>query len=174
MAFPANPTDGRAMRLASARRALEGSSVKVTMLLADSAQVAGGKLFILGGGWSVIGPDPAPTAIAIKIEVPWDQANRRHRLTLSLLDADGRVATTQPEPGGQLQPLAVLDGEFEVGRPVGLLPGTPIDAPVALSIPPLPLNPGSRYAWKLEIDGHSNDDWHVSFTTRPAAARLAG
>jgi hypothetical protein len=30
--------------------------VKVTMLLCDSAQVADGKLFILGAGWSMIGP----------------------------------------------------------------------------------------------------------------------
>ena len=45
------------------------------MMLADSAQVSEGKLFILGGGWSVTGP-PAPSAIALHVEVPWDQTNR--------------------------------------------------------------------------------------------------
>ena len=33
------------------------------MLLADAAQQLGGKLYILGGGWSVTGPQPAPSAI---------------------------------------------------------------------------------------------------------------
>src|SRR5213594_576499 len=61
--------------------------MKVTMLLADSAQAVNGKLYILGGGWSIIGPDPAATAIAIKIDVPWDLANRSHTFRLALLDA---------------------------------------------------------------------------------------
>jgi hypothetical protein len=40
------------------------------MMLADAAQVANGKLFILGGGWSVTGPEPSPSAIVLKIAVP--------------------------------------------------------------------------------------------------------
>ena len=42
--------------------------MNVTMLLADSAQVADGKLYVLGGGWSLTGPDPTPSAVAIKLE----------------------------------------------------------------------------------------------------------
>ena len=34
------------------------------MLLCDAAQVSDGKLFILGGGWSMTGPDPVPSAVA--------------------------------------------------------------------------------------------------------------
>ena len=45
------------------------------MLLADSAQVADRKLYVLGGGLSVIGPRPQPMGVAIRIEVPWDRAN---------------------------------------------------------------------------------------------------
>jgi hypothetical protein len=41
------------------------------MLLADAAQEAAGKLYILGGGWSVTGPQMPPMAIALKIDVPW-------------------------------------------------------------------------------------------------------
>src|SRR5712692_6126152 len=59
--------------------------MKVTMLLADAAQAVNGKLYILGGGWSVTGPAPSPSAIALKIEVPWDEANTRHKLTLDLV-----------------------------------------------------------------------------------------
>jgi len=43
------------------------------MLLCDSAQVADGKLYILGGGWSVTGPQPVPSAVAIKLEVDWHE-----------------------------------------------------------------------------------------------------
>ncbi|HYT79952.1 MAG TPA: sigma factor [Actinomycetota bacterium] len=35
---------------------LRDRALKVTMMLADAAEVADGKLFILGGGWSVTGP----------------------------------------------------------------------------------------------------------------------
>ena len=147
--------------------------MKVTVLLADSAAVADGKLYILGGGWTQTGPAPVPSAIAIKIEVPWDQANRRHKLKLALLDSDGNPVMAPPTDDGPPQPLAVFEAEFEVGRPPGMLPGTPIDAPLAMSIPPLPLPPGQRYSWNLEINGRSEDDWYLSFSTRPAAARLA-
>jgi len=30
------------------------------MMLADYAQIADGKLFISGGGWSICGPGPTP------------------------------------------------------------------------------------------------------------------
>src|SRR3989304_5729195 len=53
--------------------------MKVTMLLADAAQAIGGKLYILGGGWSVTGPHPTAAAIAPQIEGPWDEANRPPR-----------------------------------------------------------------------------------------------
>ena len=56
------------------------------MLLADFAQVSDGKLTVVGGGWSLTGPDPVPFGIAILIRVPWDQANQRHVMRLELLD----------------------------------------------------------------------------------------
>jgi hypothetical protein len=139
--------------------------MKVTMMLADAAQAVDGKLYILGGGWSLIGPDPTPMAIAIKIEVPWDEANRPHRLKLSLLDADGRPVPV-PTPAGD-RPLE-LDADFEVGRPPGLKPGTPLDIPLAMNLGPLPLRPGQIYVWRVSIDGSTQDDWQVSFSTRPA------
>ena len=63
--------------------------MKATLLLADYAQVADGKLTIVGGGWSVTGPEPAPFGIAILIQVPWDQANTRHSFSVELLDTSG-------------------------------------------------------------------------------------
>ena len=132
------------------------------MLLADAVQAVNGKLYVLGGGWSVTGPEPAPSALAIKIDVPWDEGNKKHRFRLALLDADGRAVTL---PDGQM-PVEVT-GEFEAGRPAGMKPGTPLDVVLALNIGPLVLEPGSRYVWRIWIDEQTREDWEVSFSTRP-------
>jgi hypothetical protein len=140
--------------------------MKVTMLLADAAQAVGGKLFILGGGWSVTNPSTSPSALAIKVEVPWHEANRRHELVISLLDADGRpvMAPAQP-PATEEQPLEIR-GQIEVGRPAGLPEGTPLDSVLAVTIGPLQLQPGGRYVWRLSINGESHEDWQAAFITR--------
>ena len=108
-------------------------------MLADSAQVSEGKLHILGGGWSVTGP-PAPSAIALLVEVPWDQTNRRLEWRLELVDSDGYPVMTPDGEGGE-NPI-VMGGEFEVGRPPGTPQGAPIGLPVALNLSPLPLEGG--------------------------------
>ena len=138
--------------------------MKVTLLLADSAQAVGGKLYILGGGWSMTGPDPTISALAIKIDVPWDETNRRHRLQLRLLDADDRPVMV-PTPTGD-RPVEI-SGDFEVGRPPGLKPGTPIDVALAFNLGPLPLPPDGRFVWRCFIDGQTSPEWEVAFSTRP-------
>lgn len=122
--------------------------MKVTMMLADAAQAVGGKLYILGAGWSVAGPHPPSFAIAVKFEVPWDESNVRHPWRLSLLDEDGRPVVV-PGPVGE-QPL-ILEGHVETGRPAGLKPGTPLDSSMAVTFQSLPLTPGGRYEWVLTV-----------------------
>jgi hypothetical protein len=141
--------------------------VKVTLLLADAAQAVNGKLYVLGGGWSLTGPDPSAMALAVKIDVPWDRANIKHHWRLELLDGDGAPIEVPSAPAGEPRPLRI-DGEFEAGRPAGLKPGTPLDVALALNFAPLPLPPGGRYVWRLSIDGF-DEDWQVAFSTRPAA-----
>ena len=136
----------------------------VTMLLADFAQVSDGKLNVIGGGWSMTGPQPVPFGIAILIRVPWDQANHRHFMRLELIDADGVAVTVETDDG--TEPLVFFDDvEFEVGRPAGVKPGTPLDLPLAVNSGPLPLEPGV-YEWRLTIDGLGDDDWRLPFTVR--------
>jgi hypothetical protein len=140
--------------------------MKATALLADYAVVADGKLTVVGGGWSQTGPDPAPFGIALLIQVPWDQANTVHSFSVELLDADGAPVVVESEEGDQ--PVA-FGGEFEVGRPPGIKPGTPLDFPVAVNSTPMPLEPG-RYEWRLTIDGASRADWTLPFTVRAEEA----
>jgi hypothetical protein len=137
--------------------------VKVTMLLADAAQEVGGKLYVLGGGWSLKGPDPAPMALALKIAVPWNEANRRHPIRLLLLGEDGHPPELLGEAGEVTSAPVEFTGQLEVGRPVGLPEGTDIDAALAIGVGPLPLAPGHGYVWRLEIDGESQETWQLPF-----------
>lgn len=108
--------------------------MKVTFLLADSAQAVDGKLYILGGGWSIAGPGPVPMALAVKLDVPWDQANQVHRLELSLRTADGDEPVSAPL-GEQTLELKIV-GVLEIGQPPDLPPGTDLDAVLAVNLAP--------------------------------------
>ena len=85
------------------------------LILADAAQVLGGKLYMMGGGWdrlTVNQPLPIirPAAVAVAVSVPWGQTNRRHDLRLEMETIDGEIAAT-------------VDANFEVGRPAGIKAG---------------------------------------------------
>ncbi|MCL5047346.1 MAG: hypothetical protein M1374_00905 [Firmicutes bacterium] len=137
--------------------------MRVTMLLCDSAQVAEGKLFILGGGWSLIGPAPMPSAVALKIDVDWTEADQVHHWELYLLDEDGAPVMAETPEGTQ---SIEVRGDFEVARPESIPAGSPIDVALAINFGPLPLELGKRYNWRLVIDGESRPDWNLAFSTR--------
>jgi hypothetical protein len=130
------------------------------MLLCDSAQAVGGKLYILGAGWSqLLLPDvPTPMTLAVKLEIDWHQANDPHRVTVSLLDGDGQQVSVQAhsaeaegeEP--QLVDVPVTNELIvETGRPPGLAPGTSLDAPLVFSF--VLALPAGSYVWELQVDG---------------------
>lgn len=132
----------------------------VDMLLCDSAQVAGGKLFVLGGGLAVIGPKPQPLAIALQITVPWDRANIAHEWQIDLVDEDGQAVVVNTKP-------VVLKGRFEAGRPAGLQPGTPLGVSLAINLSPFVMVGGRSYSFALSIDDESRPDWRVRFFVKP-------
>jgi hypothetical protein len=95
------------------------------ILLADAAsQDSSGKIHALGLAWSKTTTPLPPQAVVLLVKVPWDQANRKHRFEVELVDADGHSVMTQGPVGEQ--PIKVA-GEFESGRPPGLPAGTPLD-----------------------------------------------
>lgn len=138
--------------------------MNVTMLLCDAAQVSDGKLYILGGGWSITGPEPVPSAVAMKIDVDWSEANVAHHWELFLEDADGRPVMMETPDGSQ--PIEVR-GEFTVGQPPGIPPGSPIDVALAVNLGPVPLPSATRFLWRLTIDGAELPNAQLSFSTRP-------
>jgi hypothetical protein len=132
----------------------------VSLFLCDAAQVADGKLYVMGGGWSLCGPGLFKHALAAKIHVPWDQADRVHQLTAELRDEDDQLVEL-----AEGHTAVRIESEFEVGRPPGLPPGTPLDFPFAVNFGPMELPPGRGYSWRLQVDGQ---EIHRSvFRTRP-------
>ncbi len=134
------------------------------MMLCDAAQVADGKLYILGGGWSLTGPGPMPSAVAMKFDVDWTAAGRPHHWELFLMDEDGHSVLVETPEGER--PMEV-GGDIMVERPASLREGSPIDVALAVNFGPLPLEPDRRFTWRLTIDGESHPDWDLSFSTRP-------
>jgi hypothetical protein len=140
---------------------LSPSRIRVTLLLADAAQVADNKLFILGGGLSLIPSTPGPLAIAVKIDVPWDRAGRVHDWKLELLDADGMPVLMADRP-------VIVQGQFEVGRSEQFQEGTALPMPLAVNFSGLVLPPSQRFVWRLVIDNDTEPDWQLGFAVAPA------
>lgn len=125
------------------------SPVEAILILCDAAvSEPAGKVHMLGAGWSQTGTPTAPQAVVAMLKVPWDRANQRIPISLFLRDSDGRQVTL-PSPSGERVPVG-QEGEIEVGRPAGVLHGSPLDASFVMVLPPMPLEPG-RYEWRLEV-----------------------
>jgi hypothetical protein len=140
--------------------------MRATLLLADAVQAVGGKLFVLGGGWSFM-RGHVPFGIAVKIDVPWNEALMPHEFKLELVDADGGTARVHL-PDREAIEFPTFDGKIEPSIPPGLPPGTPVDHVFALNFGPTPLSPG-RYEFRLSIDGKSRTEWSIGFHQFPPA-----
>lgn len=125
-----------------------GPGVTASMMLCDAAQKKGGKLYILGGGWTQVKAitPPPPMSLAIQISIPWDQGNERMALEVVLLTADGDEVDlgNGPVKGA---------GELEAGRPPGLRAGTPLDTTLVMNFLNLKLTTGG-YVWELRVAGN--------------------
>ena len=85
------------------------------LILADAAEVVAGKLYLMGGGWTVLTvSNPFPhrrnVGVAAAFRVPWNATNERHEFEIEFATEDGRV-------------IGKANGGFEVGRPPGIPQG---------------------------------------------------
>lgn len=90
------------------------------IILADSAQVVGNKLYLLGGGWDVLSsqrglPFQQRCSVAVSIKVPWNETNQKHGFEIEMLSEDEQTE----EPRSMMKAA----GQFEVGRPAGIPSG---------------------------------------------------
>jgi hypothetical protein len=116
-------------------------------LLADYAQVEGGKVFIFGGGITVLWRPgfPAPMAVTVVLSVAYNnlEAGSRRKLRLQINDADGQ---------GVAPPL---EAEFTLPPRAANVPASvPLESAFAVSIAPnIPIIPAEgNYVVELMID----------------------
>jgi uncharacterized protein DUF6941 len=115
-------------------------------LIADSAQVADGKLYVLGGGWERLTVQQVPVTrtveIATRIIVAWTETNRPLTFELQLVTEDGEAL---------LNPAATPS--VTVGRPVHLREGSDQAVPLVLKVNGVALKQAGRYVFTLSYDG---------------------
>lgn len=143
--------------------------MRATLVLADFARVVDGKLDVLGAGWNMVNATEVTMGVGVIVEIPWSDTNRPHQLRLELFGADGEPVQL-PSPTGEGTETLTVEAGFEVGRPPGIAPGTPLNMPFAVNVNNVPLPQGNRYEWRLTINGQSQADWYVGFESRVPAA----
>jgi hypothetical protein len=117
-----------------------------TAMLADSAQVQGGKLFVLGGGFDTISARSLPVvhrslAVALVAVVSPEERHRDLELHIELIDEDGQ--SMQVEARGKLR----------VGAPPNLPPGSSSVVPIVTPFFNIRFPEAKGYAFVVTHDG---------------------
>jgi hypothetical protein len=88
------------------------------LTLANHAEAINGLLYLSGAGWTdlyrIVAEGVVPinhVGVGVAILVAWDETNQRHRVELRIENADGAI-------------VVQVRGDFEIGRPAGLAPGS--------------------------------------------------
>ncbi len=114
------------------------------LLVADAAQISNNKLSLLGGGWRYLRvpklPAMHPFAVGAALLVDWMETNQRHSFKLAIHNEDSKKV------------YASADGEFEIGRPPGIAPGSKQRFCLALNLTE-PFQEDGPYLVRLLVDG---------------------
>lgn len=132
------------------------TTIEARVMLCDAAEVINDKMYILGGGLSVIGAATLPAyhprlALAITITVPWTDTNRQHNLKIFIEEQDGPRLTLGPNPDDPNAQQEII-GQFTLGRPAHIHPGESQDANFALNIDRQLFTNPATYNVVVEID----------------------
>ena len=122
------------------------------LILADHAEIIGGKLYLMGGGWDVLTvntgfPLTRPVGLAAAFSVPWNETNERRNVEIDIQTEDG-------------QSVGKVSGQFEVGRPAGIKAGQDQRLQLAANVP-LNLPAPGTYVIVARIEGQ--DETRVPF-----------
>jgi hypothetical protein len=114
-------------------------------MLADSAQVQGGKLFILGGGFDTITVRSLPAVhrsltLAMVAEVEPDERQRDLELGIVLLDEDGMSIGVEAK------------GRLRVGAPPNLPPGSSSIVPIVSPFHNITFPAAKGYTFVVSLD----------------------
>ncbi len=115
-------------------------------MLADSAQVQSGKLFVLGGGFDTISVRSLPAvhrslSVAMVAEVPPEERQRDLELEINLVDEDGN------EMG------VAAKGKLRVGTPPNLPPGASSIVPIVSPFHNITFPEAKGYSFLVSLNG---------------------
>ena len=136
-------------------------------MLAEYAQLHGGKLFVIGGGLFAVfavGPNHVQQlAVCGTITLPFQELNREHIISIDLVDMDGK-AVMVTTPMGE-QPFKI-EGKLNAGLPPLLPRGASLPTPFAVLFS-LPVQPGA-FQFRAFIDGNERTMLKLPFTVLAA------
>ena len=136
------------------------------LILADSAQVVGDKLYLLGGGWDLLTVNTAfpveqRSAIAVSVRVPWNETNQKHTFEIEV----GEEAPGTEAPKSLLK----VGGQFEVGRPPGIPLGSDQRIQLAINMNLTIETPGTKVV-VARIEGQELRRIHFNVVPGPMLA----
>lgn len=136
------------------------------LVLADSAQVVGNKLYLLGGGWDRLTvnrqfPLDQRCAVALAVRVPWNETNQKHAFEVEVVTEE--PATEAPKS------LVKAAGQFEVGRPPGIPLGQDQRFQMALEVNLRIETPGTKTI-VARVDGQEMRRVHFNVVPGPMLA----
>jgi hypothetical protein len=148
------------------------------VLLCDFAEVSGGKLFVTGAGISLVASSsPQPpyqvnVCLAILVQIPWNETDREHALTIELVSEAGggqeRVMLSDQLPDGS-DPVdrGMIVAVFSAARLPIMVDGDESTMPMSIPLFGLPLPGHGPYFFSVRIDGREMD--RSSFRLVPLA-----
>jgi hypothetical protein len=137
--------------------------MKASLFLAAAAYAVNGEINALRIGMTTVAPG-TPFAVGAIVEVPYMDAVVSHTLRLELVEEDGTPFEITSDTGETRS--VCIEGSGGTGIP----PGHPVGSPRIMTIVgnlALQLAYGTRYEFRLSIDGKTDDAWRVGFDTPP-------
>lgn len=133
-------------------------------MLADHAMAIGGRLFINGGGWAgATAAAPLNCAVATLLQLPHDEVEKKHKLVLELLDADGQPIRVPREDGKPPAPVRFSgDLERNAGQPAPAA-GHTENLSFAFNVHGIRLAAG-EYEWRFWVNGQTREEWRLPFS----------
>ena len=114
------------------------------LILADHAEIIGGKLYLMGGGWDRLTvnsgfPITKPVGLAAAFSVPWNETNQPQNVEIEIQSDDG-------------DSIGKMGAQFEVGRPPGMKAGQDQRFQLAATLP-LTLGAPGGYVVVARVEG---------------------